>query len=71
MVRTENLAVILLVLGVWWIALGQYAIEYLDVITSGILMIAISLMLLWNEIKKDYVSKSNENSSGRIKRSEE
>lgn len=71
MVRSENLSVILVVLGVWWLALGKYAVQELDVVATGVILVVIGVLVLWNELKKNYVFKSNESSPGRTEGSEE
>lgn len=66
MVRSENVGVMVMVLGAWWLAVGQFFSNDVDAIATGVILLVLGIQLIWNEIKKYYVFKSDEDPSGRI-----
>lgn len=67
MVKSENVGVMIMVLGAWWLAVGQFFSNEVDAIATGIILLVLGVQIIWNEIKEYYVFKSNENPSGRVK----
>lgn len=67
MVKSENVGAMIMVLGAWWLAVGQFFSSNIDEVATGIILLLLGLQLIWNEIKKYYVLKSNEDPAGRIK----
>lgn len=67
MVKSENVGAIIMMLGIWWLAVGQFLSNDVDAIATGVILIVLGLQLIWNEIKKYYVFKSDEDPAGRIK----
>lgn len=67
MVKSENIGVLLMVIGAWWLAVGQFFSSDVDMIGTGVILLICGAQLIWNEIKKYYVFKSDEDLSGRAK----